>query len=70
MTHIAQTQTALAAFLPCVVAQARLADIHDSLTLALDATENRHGYTQTEREARSYIRSAIRQTQRLMGDEA
>lgn len=44
-----------------------LAEIHDALTLALDATERHHGYSQTEREARSYVRSALRRTERLMG---
>lgn len=45
---------------------ARLAEIHDSLTLALEVTERLEGYTQSEREARSYMRSALRQTLRLM----
>lgn len=44
-----------------------LAEIHDALTLALDATERHGGYSQTEREARSYVRSALRRTERLMG---
>ena len=35
-------------------------ELHDMLTLALDATEKRHGYTQSEREARSLIRRALR----------
>lgn len=56
------------AFAP-VVAQARLADIRDSLVLALDASEKRHGYTQAEREARSHVRAALRQTDRLIGGE-
>jgi hypothetical protein len=47
-------------------ASARLAEIHDFLTLALDATERPNGYSQPEREARSYVRSALRQTERLM----
>lgn len=46
---------------------ARLHEIHDCLSLALDATERRTGYTQGEREARSYMRTALRQTSRLMG---
>lgn len=46
---------------------ARLAEIYDFLTLALDATERPNGYSQPEREARSYVRSALRQTERLMG---
>lgn len=45
---------------------ARLAEIHDFLTLALDASERPNGYSQPEREARSYVRSALRQTERLM----
>lgn len=45
---------------------ARLAEIHDCLTLALDATERPSGYTQPEREARSYVRSALRRTEKLM----
>lgn len=47
-----------------------LAEIHDCLTLALDATESRHGYTQPQREARSYIRTALRQTDKLIGGAA
>lgn len=46
---------------------ARLAEIHDCLTLALDATERPHGYSQGEREVRSYVRSALRRTEQLMG---
>lgn len=46
---------------------ARLAEIHDCLTLALDATERPTGYTQPEREARSYLRTALRRTEKLMG---
>lgn len=46
---------------------ARLAEIHDCLTLALDATERPSGYTQPEREARSYMRTALRRTEKLMG---
>lgn len=45
---------------------ARLDVIHDCLALALDATERQTGYSQTEREARAYIRSALRQTCKLM----
>lgn len=44
-----------------------LAEIHDALTLALDASERPHSYTQSEREARSYVRAALRRTERLMG---
>lgn len=47
-----------------------LAEIHDCLTLALDATERPSGYTQTEREARSYMRTALRRTCKLMGARA
>lgn len=46
---------------------ARLAEICDCLTLALDATERRGGYTQPEREARSYVRVALRLAEKLMG---
>lgn len=49
---------------------ARLNDIHDCLTLALDATERPHGYSQSEREARSYVRAALRHTARLIGGAA
>ncbi len=45
---------------------ASLHEIHDCLTLALDATECRQGYRQDEREARSYIRSALRRTEKLI----
>lgn len=37
---------------------AALAEIHDLLTLALDATEKPLGYSDPEREARSYTRRA------------
>lgn len=47
---------------------ARLHEIHDCLALALDATESPDGYPQPLREARSYMRAALRQTERLMGD--
>lgn len=46
---------------------ARLNEIHDCLALALDATERAAGYSQSEREARSYLRTALRHTQRLLG---
>lgn len=49
---------------------ASLHEIHDMLTLALDATERPSGYTQPEREARSYMRTALRRTERLMGARA
>lgn len=47
-----------------------LLNIHDCLALALDATERKMGYSQAEREARSYVRTALRQTQRLMEGRA
>lgn len=43
-----------------------LSEIHDMLTLALDATENPRGYPQPLREARSYMRRALRQTGKLL----
>lgn len=43
-----------------------LSEIHDMLSLALDATERRTGYSQGEREARSYVRSALRRMEKLM----
>lgn len=49
---------------------ARLHEIHDMLALALDATENPKGYPQPIREARSYMRTALRHTVRLMGAKA
>ena len=45
---------------------ARLLEIHDCLTLALDATERPNGYCQSEREARSYVRSALRHVTRMI----
>lgn len=44
-----------------------LAEIHDCLALALDASERSSGYGQNEREARSYVRAALRRTIKLMG---
>lgn len=44
-----------------------LAEIHDCLTLALDVTERAGSYSQAEREARSYMRTALRRTVKLMG---
>lgn len=44
-----------------------LSEIHDMLILALDASARAAGYSQGEREARSYIRSALRRTEKLMG---
>ncbi len=46
---------------------ARLYEIQDMLTLALDATESSTGYTRAEHEARSYVRNALRQTRKLLG---
>lgn len=46
---------------------ARLFEIRDCLTLALDATESATGYPQHMREARSYLRAALRQVDRLTG---
>jgi len=43
-----------------------LSEIHDMLSLALDATESRAGYPQPLREARSYMRRALRQTGKLL----
>jgi len=42
-----------------------LAEIHDLLSLSLDASERPEGYSQTEREARSYMRRARRLVERL-----
>lgn len=49
---------------------ARLNEIHDMLTLALDVSESPVGYTQPEREARSYIRSARNLTGQMIGGAA
>ena len=49
---------------------ASLHEIHDMLALALDATERHNGYTLPEREARSYVRTALRRTERLIGGAA
>lgn len=45
---------------------ASLHEIHDCLTLALDASESARGYSQAEREARSYVRAALRRVGKLM----
>lgn len=45
-----------------------LNEIHDMLTLALDASERRDGYSLPEREARSYVRSALRRVRALVGE--
>lgn len=47
---------------------ASLHEIRDMLTLALDATERHGGYSASEREARSYMRSALRRVERLTRD--
>lgn len=47
-----------------------LNEVHDMLTLALDATERHAGYSRTERECRSYVRSALRRVERLTGGVA
>lgn len=44
-----------------------LHEIHDSLMLALDASV-RTSYSQPEREARAYMRHALRDTCRLLGE--
>lgn len=44
---------------------ARLHEIHDCLVLALDASARPGTYAAHEREARSYMRAALRQVQRL-----
>lgn len=49
---------------------ASLAEIHDSLVLALDVTERPTGYSQSERECRSYLRYALRRTVKLIGGAA
>lgn len=64
--NIITSERSLAPITPALIQRARLHEIHDCLTLALDATESTVGYTQTEREARSYIRNALRHTVKLM----
>lgn len=49
---------------------AKLNEIHDMLTLALDASERPVAYSQAEREARSYIRSARHLTGQMIGGAA
>ena len=49
---------------------ASLYEIRDCIALALDATENRQGYTLPQREARSYMRAALHQTDKLIGGGA
>lgn len=45
---------------------ATLYEIHDYLVLALDASERPSGYSTAEREARSYVRAALRRVGRIM----
>jgi len=45
-----------------------LHDIADCLKLAMDASTKVEGYTQSEREARSYTRAALRDVRRLLGE--
>lgn len=45
---------------------ATLHEIHDCLTLALGASERPTGYSQSEREARSYTRTALRRVGQLI----
>ena len=49
---------------------ATLAEIHDFLTLALDATEKPFGYSDAEREARSYTRRARARITNLLDSHA
>lgn len=62
MADYANTTTALPV--------ATLHEIHDCLTLALDASYRASGYNQSEREARSYVRAALRQIAKLTGARA
>ncbi len=48
---------------------ARLLELHDCLVLALNVSETRLGYSQAQREFRSYTRAALRHTRRLLGDQ-
>ncbi len=48
---------------------ARLMDVHDMLTLALDATEGTAPQFWQLPEARGYIRNAMRQVNRLLPKE-
>ena len=47
-----------------------LFEVHDFLTLALDATERTGGYDHSEREARAYVRSALRHVNKLIKVQA
>lgn len=49
---------------------ARLFEVHDFLTLALDATERPGGYAQSDRAARAYVRSALRHVNKLIEVQA
>lgn len=48
-----------------ILPAARLNEIHDLLTLALDASYRHKGYEQAERESRSYVRAALRHVTRI-----
>lgn len=48
---------------------ARLLEVYDLLVLALDASEARTGYSQRQREARSYTRTALLHTRKLLGEQ-
>lgn len=45
---------------------ATLSEVHDLLTLALDAGEKPQGYSDAEREARSYMRRARARITRIL----
>lgn len=45
---------------------ARLLEVHDHIVLALDVSERQDGYSRPEREARGYLRQALRHTRKLM----
>lgn len=47
----------------------RLLEVYDLLVLALDASEARCGYSQGQREARSYTRTALLLTRKLLGEQ-
>jgi len=58
MAVLSHTRTGLPA--------ATLHEIHDCLTLALDASERPIRYSQSERESRSYVRTALRRVGQLI----
>lgn len=45
---------------------ASLAEIYDNIVLTLDVIERPTGYSQSERECRSYLRHTLRRTEKLM----